>query len=125
MELGKEQPSGWETLEGAQKQGERSPSVLRLLNETLQWSLWPPPHRALWPQPWSQWLRPGEATLARGLSFWAPENLILGPDLVPADPSPHCLSLARTSEPHLQEELSCLKVRTALGPSARADREQG
>lgn len=61
-----------------------------------QGSLWPPLHRALRPQPWSQWPRPGEATLAGGLSFCAPENLILGPDLVPADPSPHRLSLART-----------------------------
>lgn len=71
-----------------------------------QGSLWPPLHRALRPQPWSQWLRPGEATLAGGLSFCAPENLILGPDLVPADPSPHRLSLARTLEPHLQKGLS-------------------
>lgn len=34
VELGGEQPSGWETLEGAQTQGESSPSTLRHLNET-------------------------------------------------------------------------------------------
>lgn len=126
VKLGGEQPSGWETLEGAQTQGESSPSTMRLLNETpLPWSLWPPPRGALWLQPWSQWPRPGEATLAGGLSFCTPENLILGPDLVPADPSRHRLSLARTSEPHLRKGLSRFKVLTALGHLHGAGGEEG
>lgn len=85
-----------------------------------QGSLWPPLHRALRPQPWSQWLRLGEATLAGGLSFCAPENLILGPDLVPADPSPLSSLLGSYFGASPSEGAV-----TALGPSAYTGGEKG